>query len=231
MLIFCSPVQADIGYYADLDDKTLFTSFDSTNPFSKSNSQLSIPYRMTNEEIDRDDHGQIKVNKLDKIFDFVDIDSSNDQTLVSDGLGARPKFSEELSSYLERSFSILDYLGRKGKVPKYMDNTLKAFAEGVKRSFYDKKVTRTALDDSLALIFGNRTTVGQVCSYASGLKKSNADLSSVPGFCCMDAPYEADYWGELFSCVEETGENRGKAKGPGSCENLGPYTAGFNQAA
>lgn len=223
-------MQADIGFYSDLEveDKKLFTSFDSTNPFSKSNLLLSIPYRMTNEEIDRDEHGQIKVNKLDKMFDFVDIE---DQELIIDGDGVRPKFSDDLSSYLERSFSILDYLGRKGKVPKYKDDTLKVFAEGVKSSFYDKKVTRTALDDSLALIFGNRTTVGQVCSYASGLKKSNADLSSVPGFCCMDAPYEADYWGELFSCVEETGEIRGKAKGPGSCKNLGPYTAGFNQAA
>jgi hypothetical protein len=55
--------------------------------------------------------------------------------------------------------------------------------------------TRSSLDASVAAIFGEKTSIGQVCSYAQGLKDGN--VTTVPGFCCLDAPYEADYWGEL----------------------------------
>lgn len=50
-------------------------------------------------------------------------------------------------------------------------------------------------DDSIALLFGNGTTIGQVCSYSKGLEEEVVE--DVPGFCCMDAPYEADDWGEV----------------------------------
>ena len=55
--------------------------------------------------------------------------------------------------------------------------------------------TRSSLDASIAAIFGEKTSIGQVCSYAQGLKDGN--VTTVSGFCCLDAPYEADYWGEL----------------------------------
>jgi hypothetical protein len=58
-----------------------------------------------------------------------------------------------------------------------------------------RRFTRSFLDASIAAIFGEKTSIGQVCSYAQGLKDGN--VTTVPGFCCLDAPYEADYWGEL----------------------------------
>ena len=58
-----------------------------------------------------------------------------------------------------------------------------------------RRFTRSSLDASIAAIFGEKTSLGQVCSYAQGLKDGN--VTTVPGFCCLDAPYEADYWGEL----------------------------------
>jgi|AntRauTorckE5430_2_1112549.scaffolds.fasta_scaffold06435_1 hypothetical protein len=58
-----------------------------------------------------------------------------------------------------------------------------------------RRFTRSFLDASIAAIFGEKTSIGQVCSFAQGLKDDN--VITVPGFCCLDAPYEADYWGEL----------------------------------
>ena len=55
------------------------------------------------------------------------------------------------------------------------------------------------LDTSMALLFGNKTTVGQVCGYSKGLEIDDTALDGVHGFCCGDAPYQNDYWGELVS--------------------------------
>ena len=60
--------------------------------------------------------------------------------------------------------------------------------------FFKKGLDLTSLDISIALIFGNKTTIGQVCSFANGLREGTVD--DVPGFCCLDAPYESTEWGE-----------------------------------
>ena len=53
-------------------------------------------------------------------------------------------------------------------------------------------------DNSIALIFGNKTTIGQVCSFAQGLE--SATVNTIPGFCCLDAPYQSkEHWGEKVS--------------------------------
>ncbi len=55
------------------------------------------------------------------------------------------------------------------------------------------------LDSSIALVFGNKTTVGQVCSFAKGLASNT--VTKLPGFCCLDAPYQSNMeeWGEKVS--------------------------------
>ena len=54
-------------------------------------------------------------------------------------------------------------------------------------------------DSSIALVFGNKTTIGQVCSFAQGL--TSGTVTQIPGFCCLDAPYEINgaEWGEKVS--------------------------------
>jgi hypothetical protein len=54
-------------------------------------------------------------------------------------------------------------------------------------------------DASIALVFGNKTTIGQVCSFAKGLKSNT--VTNIPGFCCLDAPYQSkiEEWGEKVS--------------------------------
>jgi hypothetical protein len=73
--------------------------------------------------------------------------------------------------------------------------TKKWFTERPTLAEPQRSFTRSSLDASIAAIFGEKTSIGQVCSYAQGLKDGN--VTTVPGFCCLDAPYEADYWGEL----------------------------------
>ena len=68
-----------------------------------------------------------------------------------------------------------------------------------KRNLFDKGLDRSSLDASIALLFGNETTIGQVCAYANGLEDKIVD--DVPGFCCLDAPYESEDWGEKVRLV------------------------------
>ena len=54
-------------------------------------------------------------------------------------------------------------------------------------------------DIAIALVFGNKTTIGQVCSFAKGL--ASKTVTNIPGFCCLDAPYQSkvEEWGEKVS--------------------------------
>jgi hypothetical protein len=64
----------------------------------------------------------------------------------------------------------------------------------MEEDWYEKGLDITSLDTSIALIFGKKTTIGQVCSFAKGLKERT--VVDVPGFCCLDAPYSSSDWGE-----------------------------------
>ncbi len=53
------------------------------------------------------------------------------------------------------------------------------------------------MDTSIALMYGNKTTIGQVCAFAQGL--TSGTVTQIPGFCCLDAPYQSknnEEWGE-----------------------------------
>jgi hypothetical protein len=73
-------------------------------------------------------------------------------------------------------------------------------SEGCKtqlKTQFDK--TNDLFDKSIALVFGNKTTIGQVCSFAKGLASNT--VTTIPGFCCLDAPYQSkiEEWGEKVS--------------------------------
>ena len=57
-------------------------------------------------------------------------------------------------------------------------------------------------DIAIALVFGNKTTIGQVCSFAKGLTLEK--VKHFPGFCCLDAPYQSkiEEWGEKVSSLD-----------------------------
>ena len=73
------------------------------------------------------------------------------------------------------------------------DNALILLA-ALRQTSIETGLSRSSLDESLAIIFGNGTTIGQVCSYARGLEAGTVE--DLPGFCCLDAPYETQNWGE-----------------------------------
>ena len=37
-------------------------------------------------------------------------------------------------------------------------------------------------DESIELLFGNKTTIGQICAYSRGLEE--VTVEDIPGFCC-----------------------------------------------
>jgi len=49
-------------------------------------------------------------------------------------------------------------------------------------------------DRAIELVFGKKTTIGQICAHA---KDADEDDPKVAGFCCLDAPYESVNWGEM----------------------------------
>jgi hypothetical protein len=59
--------------------------------------------------------------------------------------------------------------------------------------------TNDLFDKAIALVFGEKTTIGQVCSFAKGLASNT--VTAIPGFCCLDAPYQSkiEEWGEKVS--------------------------------
>lgn len=61
------------------------------------------------------------------------------------------------------------------------------------------RLNKDIFDASIALVFGNKTTIGQVCAFAKGLQSNT--VTNIPGFCCLDAPYQSklEYWGEKVS--------------------------------
>jgi len=79
-------------------------------------------------------------------------------------------------------------------------------------------------DRAIELVFGKKTTIGQICAHA---KDADEDDPKVAGFCCLDAPYESVNWGEMYSCIDDKGD----AKGKEACKAPGPLTSGFSPAA
>lgn len=64
--------------------------------------------------------------------------------------------------------------------------------------FFDTGLSMDSIDKSISLVFGDKTTIGQVCAYSKGLTSTNKIVVDIPGFCCLDAPYKArdEEWGE-----------------------------------
>lgn len=59
------------------------------------------------------------------------------------------------------------------------------------------RIAMEHIDSSIALMYGNKTTIGQVCAFAQGL--TSGTVTQIPGFCCLDAPYQSknnEEWGE-----------------------------------
>lgn len=86
------------------------------------------------------------------------------------------------------------------------------------------------LDSTKNALFGSKTTVGQVCSYATALETNL--VQDVPGYCCLDVPSQINLgWGENYACAYEYGEKKGQARPKSDCQRTGPWWAGFNEAS
>lgn len=198
-----------------------------TNPFTPDHDkleQLKLPIRLQGVQLGgKDEYGKLISKYLDEIMKYVKIgDVGEGEILEGDH---RTKISEKLRSRLVKDHAdahyaslMVEYFGKsdtpeKGDLKKgskweeegeVTKGTKKEEFERVLKKYVSKGKDRSALDTSIALLFGNETSIGQICSYAKGLKDGKVD--NLPGFCCLDAPYEdpppdhhqsGGNWGEL----------------------------------
>jgi len=115
---------------------------------------------------------------------------------IGEGEGPILSVTPYFSDIRVREVLVLENLLEGGRLEGSLNvETKKWFTERPTLAEPQRRFTRSSLDASIAAIFGEKTSIGQVCSFAQGLKDKT--VTNVPGFCCLDAPYEADYWGEL----------------------------------
>lgn len=185
------------------DGRQIFSSgIQSYNPYTpQSVIQFQIPKTVTSFT---DKFGRLTSPYLDQIFDYVPVETSNNKvirygdSLIGDNFTLTPKLSPGLKEWLADRFKDNDLFDAQYKYFKKCTTTdCQSYFEKLKTQnddYFKKGLNITSLDTSIALIFGKKTTIGQVCSFAKGLKKKTVD--DVPGFCCLDAPYESTEWGE-----------------------------------
>jgi len=71
------------------------------------------------------------------------------------------------------------------------------------------------LDKGIELVFGDKASVGLICSFADSLQEGKG----IPGRCCLDAPYQTSApWGQPYSCDDP-------------CGNDGPTLGGLDEGA
>lgn len=217
-------LKSDLMRSLDGKDNTIFPDSDLFNPYTpdaNQRSQFQLPLSIKDSATDT--HGQLTAKFLSDIFDYVEVGSGANQKVVDtqgtphlseDLIGKiTPKFKRECingrsvscflcpslpSEFLARAYSLDEAIDEAIKFFEDCDGEIcsffAAFLKDLARDFYDKGLDRTSLDTSIALVFGNKTTIGQVCSFARGLDDGAVD--DIPGFCCLDAPYQAPDWGE-----------------------------------
>ena len=201
------------------DVKTLFSDNNGANPYaSDDDRQFQLPIRLNN-YASVDEHGQFldQSTFLDLVLDYVKV--GDNDGLDGTGPGETPSFSTTLDEFLVGNYALNAY------IPNIIED-YKELIEVYERSCpsgdqeecdtlilifelfigyfqtllserSNQGLARSALDDSIALVFGNKTTIGSVCSYSRALEEELVD--NIPGFCCLDAPYESNNWGEIVS--------------------------------
>ena len=169
-------------------------------PISKSIYQFQIPNAVDTSYTDQ--HGQLKSSFLDQIFDYVPVELSNGRIeyggLPDFNLSLTPNLSVDLKEWLADRFQETDLFDAQYKYFKKCSTPFcKTYFEKLQTQiddYFKQGLDITSLDTSIALIFGNKTTIGQVCSFVKGLRERT--VVDVPGFCCLDAPYKTFDWGE-----------------------------------
>lgn len=140
-----------------------------------------------------------------------------------------PNFEDNLDYFLDHNDEVMVYKNFK----QYFN---KANTNGNDRVYVEKFMNITDIMPNI--LFGNKTTIGQICSYADAMDKtvqvrgeSVPLIEDLPGYCCLDYPDETEWWGEQYSCTFEFGEDKGQAKPRTECKNPGPWWSSFNEDA
>ena len=136
---------------------------ESNNPYSPGNNgQFELPFQILGTATD--DHGRVQEIFLDKIFNYKQFGDATG--LEDDGFGGK-QFSAELENILINALTIKSIETRIKKYQECSSDYCKKQLqkeEGKKDelSIEDLSSTADIFDQSIALLFGNKTTIGQV---------------------------------------------------------------------
>lgn len=149
----------------------LFGGTAGANPYAPGgNTQFQLPLSL-NDATAVDEHGQIKEDStsLDDVFNYVSVGDGSG----IDNSGATPMFSTALKELFISQYILAEDLAAlletyeeceddkdadKADACTSMANSVRALLTAVSNQGFE----RSQLDDSIALIFGNSTTIGQV---------------------------------------------------------------------
>jgi hypothetical protein len=71
------------------------------------------------------------------------------------------------------------------------------YSVGENQDFFSASPSVEKLQTATELVFGGNPSIGFVCGVAEAVIRDDASL---PGYCCLDAPYQVDPWGSAVSC-------------------------------
>ena len=198
--------KSDLVKLLEGKNRPIFSTSDTKyNPYAPgSEDQFQLPLDI--DDSATDDHGKLLSEYLDKIFDYQPVGDPDDDEEI-DNMGSTPKLSEDLKDLLAEAYfvdqlvdDLIEYFEDQDDC-SLCDWLVENWLEPLRERYFSLGFDRSSLDTSIALIFGNKTTIGQVCSYTRGLEDGTVD--DLPGFCCLDAPYQTKpEWGEKVRLSE-----------------------------
>ena len=180
-----------------LEEKIFASSSSVNNPYTPNPPEFKLPFNIAQNA--SDEYGQRNKIFLDKVFQYREIGdgaSGNiDNTRLNDQAVSYLAVEYREGKRIEDAIEFYDDCknDRDDERAKECKTRWQTNKDEQTRRFH-RGLSRSSLDASIALLFGNETTIGQVCAYANGLEDNFVD--DVPGFCCLDAPYESEDWGE-----------------------------------
>ena len=201
--------QNDFVNLTETEDRKIFRFEEQRfNPYaSDSISRYKFHIPKSIDVKNNDIHGQLQSSFLDKIFHYVPVDLSNGRIEYGGSItfnrSITPNLNEPLKKWLADRFKERDLFDAQYQYFKKCSTsfctTYFKELQTQQGDWYGKGLDITSLDTSIALIFGKKTTIGQVCSFVKGLK--DRMVVDAPGFCCLDAPYSSSDWGEKVKIV------------------------------
>eukprot|EP00977_Amphora_coffeiformis_P013338 scaffold3471_cov175-Amphora_coffeaeformis.AAC.12 len=159
--------------------------------------QFKIPIEVSRDPSIRDEHGQL-ISNLNSGLVTANVNDLFDQA-----------FEKVVREFYDCLVSIFDGILDSSEFNECMQDAYNDIYEQLFEQF----------TKGLELVFGDKPSLGFICGIKEAVREDGATL---PGLCCIDAPYQLDedYWGSEYQCEVDDGLG---SLIPNPCERISPY--------